>query len=210
MVGMKFFGRNQDKDNEEKPIIFYYAKYIGVLGSDKSLPVDEESYVYIFEDRIDIKLLKSKGGLLLSSKGEAKITIPYRNMTDLQNVDAGNKVDLDRVLGLSLASLGVGTLIGLLWKRHHIVTIIKYTDEAQASQTVALDFLANTKYAQPLINRKFREVHPPLPDKDKETNQGVTSIADEISKLVKLKEQGVITEEEFSQLKTNLIKGQKS
>ena len=128
---MKFFGRNQDKDNEEeKPIVFYYAKYIGVLGSNMSLPVDEESYVYIFEDRIDIKLLKSKGGLLLTSKGEAKITIPYCNMTDLQNVDAGNKVDLDRVLGLSLASLGVGTLIGLLWKRHHIVTIIKYTDEA--------------------------------------------------------------------------------
>jgi hypothetical protein len=41
-------------------------------------------------------------------------------MIDLQNVDAGNKVDLDRVLGLSLASLGVGTLIGLLWKRHHM------------------------------------------------------------------------------------------
>jgi hypothetical protein len=130
-------------------------------------------------------------------------------MTDLQNVDAGNKVDLDRVLGLSLASLGVGTLIGLLWKRHHIVTIIKYTDEAQASQTVALDFLANTKYAQPLINRKFREVHP-LPDKNKETNHGVTSIADEITKLANLKEQGVITEEEFTQMKTNLIKGQKS
>jgi hypothetical protein len=59
---VKLFGRdkNKDKDNEEKPIIFYYAKYIGVLGSNKSLPVDEDSYVYIFEDRIDIKLLKSK------------------------------------------------------------------------------------------------------------------------------------------------------
>ena len=98
-----------------------------------------------------VELLKSKGGLVIASKGEAKITIPYRNMSDLQNVDAGNKVDLDRVLGLSLASLGVGTLVGLLWKRHHIVTIIKYTDEVKASQTIALDFLANTKYAQPLI-----------------------------------------------------------
>ncbi|HZA65268.1 MAG TPA: hypothetical protein VE573_20505 [Nitrososphaeraceae archaeon] len=156
---MKLFGR--DKDNEEeKPIVFYYAKYIGVLGSNRSLPLEEGAYVYIFEDRIDILFLKSKGGLLLTSKGAAKITIPYRNMTDLQNIDAGNKVDLDRVLGLSLASLGVGTLIGLLWKRHHIVTIIKYTDEAQTPQTIALDFLANTKYAQPLINRKFREVHP--------------------------------------------------
>ena len=81
---MKFFGRNQDKDNEEKPIVFYYA--IGVLGSNKSLPVDQESYVHVFEDRIDIKLLKSKGGMLLSSKGEGKITIPYRNMLSNTNI----------------------------------------------------------------------------------------------------------------------------
>jgi hypothetical protein len=46
---MKFFGRKQDKDNEEKPIIFYYAKYIGVLGSNKSLPVDEDSYAYLLK-----------------------------------------------------------------------------------------------------------------------------------------------------------------
>ena len=81
---MKLFGRNQDKDKvEEKPIFFHYAKYIGVLGTNKSLPVDEDSYVYIFEDRIEIELLKSK----------ARVTIPYRRMTDLQNVDAGYKVD---------------------------------------------------------------------------------------------------------------------
>jgi hypothetical protein len=177
---MKFFGRNQDKDIEEKPIIFYYAKYIGVLGSDKSRPVDEDSYVYIFNDRIEIKLLKSKGGILLTSKGESKITIPYRNMTELQHVDAGKKVDADRVLLLGLP--------GLLWKRHAIVTVIKYNDDNSEPQTIALDFRANTKYAQPLINRKFREV-PPLPTKDKEdkeTNHGVASIADEISKLAKL------------------------
>jgi hypothetical protein len=32
------------------------------------------------------------------------------------------------------------------------------------------------------------------------------SIADELNKLVKLKEQGDITEEEFSQMKSNLMK----
>ena len=196
---MKLFGKdsNKDKDNqEEKPIVFYYAKYIGVLGNNKSRPVDEDSYVYIFNDRIEIKLLKSKGGILLTSKGEAIITIPYRNMTELQHIDAGKKVDADRVLLFGPA--------GLLWKRHHIVTIIKYTDEVQASQTIALDFRANTKYAQSLIDRKLREVNPKLLQSN--TNQATTSIADEIGKLAKLKEQGVISDEEFSQMKSNLMK----
>lgn len=198
---MKLFrkDKNKDKDgDEEKPIIFYYAKYVGVLGSDKSRPVDEGSYVYLFEDKIVVELLKSK----------IRITIPYRNMTDLQNVDAGNKVDLDRVVGLSIASLGVGTLIGLLWKRHHIVSIIKYVDDDHASQIIALDFLGNTQYAQPIIDRKLREVHPKLPHDN--TSQVVGSVADELGKLAKLKEQGIITEEEFSQMKNNLIKGLKN
>jgi hypothetical protein len=68
----------------------YYAKYIGVLGSNKSLPVDEDSYVSIFEDRIHIELLKNFFHV------SEKITIPYRSMTDLQNVDAGKKVDIDQ------------------------------------------------------------------------------------------------------------------
>src|SRR5918996_215880 len=170
---MKLFGRDKGEDNEEKPIVLYYAKYIGVLGSDKSRPVDEDSYVYIFNDRIEIKLLKSKGGILLSSKGEAIITIPYRNMTELQHVDVGKKVDADRVLTLGLA--------GLLWKRRAIVTVIKYDDDNSEPQTIALDFRANTKYAQPLVDKKFRELHPKLPPKD--TSQAVISVANELSKL---------------------------
>ena len=67
-------------------------------------------------------------------------------MTELHNVDAGNKVDLDRVFGLSLASLGVGTIVGLLWKRHAIITVIKYSDDSSEPQTIALDCEHNTKY----------------------------------------------------------------
>jgi hypothetical protein len=83
-------------------------------------------------------------------------------MTDLQNVGAGKK-DIDRVIGLGLVSVGVGTLVGLLWKRHAIVTIIKYNDNNSEPQTIALDFMANTRYAQPIIDKKFREFHPKLP-----------------------------------------------
>ena len=44
-----------------------------------------------------------------------------------------------------------------LWKRHAIITVIKYSDDTSEPQTIALDFEHNTKYAQPLIDRKMRE-----------------------------------------------------
>ena len=48
---------------------------------------------------------------------------------------------------------------------------------------MALDFMANSKYAQPLMDRKMREVrNPPSHDDTKST----ISIADELNKLVKL------------------------
>jgi Short C-terminal domain len=117
-------------------------------------------------------------------------------MTDIENVDAGKKVDLDRVFALGIVG-------GLLWKRHAILTVIKYSDDDSKPQTIALDFMHNTKYAQPIIDKKFREVqNPPSHEDFKET----VSIAYELSILAKLREQGVITEEEFSQMKSNLMK----
>jgi hypothetical protein len=61
----------------------------------------------------------------------------------------------------------------------------------------------DTKNAQPLIDRKMPEVrNPPIHDDTKST----ISIADELSKLMKLKEHGAITKEEFLQLESNLMK----
>ena len=54
---------------------------------------------------------------------------------------------------------------------------------------------------------------PETVDKEEETttqiqsnSHSITSIADELSKLAKLRDQGVITEAEFVQMKGNLIK----
>lgn len=53
----------------------------------------------------------------------------------------------------------------------------------------------------------MREVQENLPRQD--TYQAVVSVADELSKLSKLKEQGILTEGEFLQMKNNLTKGSK-
>jgi len=65
-------------------------------------------------------------------------------MTEIQNVDAGKKFDLEK-----------GIVGGLIWKRYAILTVLKYTDDDSKPQTMALDFMANTKYAQPLIDRNM-------------------------------------------------------
>jgi Short C-terminal domain len=185
--------RDQNKENVEKPIVTHYAKYIGLSSSDKSYPLEEGAYVKFYEDRVVIDLLKTKH----------QTVVPYKNMTEIQNVDAGKKVDLDRVFGLSLVSLGVGTIVGLLWKRHAVITVIKYSDDTSEPQIMALDFMHNTKYAQPIMDRRMREARG-LPSHD--DTKSTMSIADELSKLAKLKEHGAITEEEFLQLKNNLMK----
>ena len=64
---------------------------------------------------------------------------------------------MDRVIGLGVLTGGIGSIIGYLWKRHHILTIIKYTDDTLSSQIMAVDFLGNIKYAQPLIYNKMLE-----------------------------------------------------
>ena len=151
------------------------------------------AYVKFYEDGVVIDLLKSKH----------QTVIPYKNITEIQNFDAGKKVDLDRIVGLGLVSAGIGSIVGLLWKRHAIITYIKYSDDTSEPQIMALDFEHNTKYAQPLLDKKMREVGN-LPSH--EDTKATISVADELSKLVKLKEQGVITEEEFSQMKRNLMK----
>jgi hypothetical protein len=82
----------------------------------------------------------------------------------------------------------------------------KNSDDTSEPQTMDLDFMHNTKYAQPLMDRKMREARGPPSHDD---TKSVISIVYELNKLVKLKEQGAITEEEFSQRKRNLMEGMK-
>ena len=67
-------------------------------------------------------------------------------MTEIQNVDAGKKVDSDRIVGLGV--------VGLLWKRHAIITVIKYSDDTSEPQTIALDFEHNTNMPNLLLTEK--------------------------------------------------------
>jgi hypothetical protein len=64
---------------------------------------------------------------------------------------------------------------------------------------IVRNYLGRNRTRRP---KGVREVRTKQPNKD--SSQEVESIADELSKLAKLKEQGVITEDEFSRMKNNL------
>jgi hypothetical protein len=173
---MKFFGRNKNKDEDVEKPIVTYHA--------KYIGVLSSNKSFPHEEGAYVNIYEDRIGVELL-KRKFRTIIPYKSMTDIRSVDTGKKVD-------------PGT--------YAVITLIKYSDDDSKPQTMALDFIHDTKYAQPLIDKKMREVqNPPIQD----TNQTKLSIADELSKLAKLKEQGVITEEEFSQMKRNLMEGMK-
>ena len=90
--------------------------------------------VWIYSDKLIIDLLKTKH----------QFNIPYSTMVDMKNTDGGNKIDSERIL---LA----GVVGGLLWKKHHVLTIIEYKDEKNESRTLVLDFENNANYVQSII-----------------------------------------------------------
>ena len=179
---MKFFGRNQNKDKDvEKPNKEKDTEKPIITYYANYIGVLSSNKSFPTEERANVNIYEDRIGVELQ-KRKFRTIIPYKSMTDIQSVDTGKKIDP---------------------RTYAVITLIKYSDHDSKSQTMALDFMHDTKYAQPLIDRKMREDRNlPIHNDAKST----ISIADELGKLVKLKEQGAITEEEFSQLKSELMK----
>jgi hypothetical protein len=70
---MRFFGRNQNKDKDveklikdkdvKKPIITYYANYIGVLSSNKSFPTENVHMSTSMKTELVLNFKKASLGL---------------------------------------------------------------------------------------------------------------------------------------------------
>jgi hypothetical protein len=69
------------------------------------------------------------------------------------------------------------SIVGLLRKRQAIITVIKNSDDTSEPQTMDLDFMHNTKYAQPVMDRKIREVRgPPGHDDTNNKNKSMQEV----------------------------------
>jgi hypothetical protein len=64
--------------------------------------------------------------------------------------DGGNRLDGKRAVALGLVFVPLG-VVSLIWKKHHVFTVIEYKDENNENRTIILDFEENTRNVQPVI-----------------------------------------------------------
>jgi len=104
-------------------------------------PTPKDSRVFLYNDRLDLFLNNE------NYKNKPSITIPYESISSIENADE-SKISAFRV-----AMLGI---VGGLWKKKHIYTVIVYRDEF-GEKTIVLDFGKDVEEAQPMIYKKFLE-----------------------------------------------------
>jgi len=115
-----------ENNHSIKSELEFNAEYIG---GHKRYALDDSLYtkLYVFSDRIEV------GGLF---------RILYTHMTNIENVDE-KRLSALRVVGLGL--------VGALWKKKHIYTIIQYMDGYNEEQRLILDFGGRILEAQQII-----------------------------------------------------------
>ena len=117
------------------------AKY---LGGHKMFPKNTDVRVWILDDMLEV------GGLGLQ--------VPYSSLTNIENADE-KKIKALRVVVLGLVFLPLA-IVGALWKKKYIYTILEYVDEMNERQTLVFDFGKNLDKAQATIYRMMIESRP--------------------------------------------------
>jgi hypothetical protein len=130
------FKKKEQSDNvvKEKPVV--YGR-VGYMGGHKAHPQPTSTQIFFYEDRIELGHAQEK----------TVLKIPYSSMTNIENFDE-KKFAAERAIALGL--------IGALWKKKHIYTVIHYKDEFD-EQKIILDFEDNVQYAQGFIYKKMLE-----------------------------------------------------
>ncbi|HEX6294621.1 MAG TPA: hypothetical protein VFZ46_05650 [Nitrososphaeraceae archaeon] len=102
------------------------------IGGHKAFPKPKHTKVAIYHDRLEIL--------------ELNLSIPYSFMKNIENME-DKKISKLRVVAL-------GPIIGVLWKKKVLYTVITYNDGID-EQTIVLDLGKGVDSIQPLIYQKM-------------------------------------------------------
>jgi hypothetical protein len=110
-------------------------------------PDSPAAYRLIAKDKsTDTKVLLFRDSLEVEKLDHLKVA--YDSMTNIENADE-SKISAMRVI-----LLGV---IGALWKKKHVYTVIQYKDAIGEEQTMVFDFEGDIDKVQPMIYHKMIE-----------------------------------------------------
>jgi hypothetical protein len=137
------------KDINPKPPLWTVIKY---LGGHQGHPVAKSTNAVMEIHENSLEIHNYKKNLIIS--------IPYNQIQKVDNMST-KKVSVKRpiILGLiGLLGFGVGSIvgiiIGLLWKKKHIYTIIEFND-GRFTYSPLFDFSKNMEKCQPIIFQKM-------------------------------------------------------
>lgn len=120
------------KNHTTEPKAKFDSKY---LGGHKMHPKPTETNVFVFSDRIELE--------------NPRLRIAFNSMSNIENADE-KKVSALRVVGLGLVFLPLA-IVGAVWKKKHIYTVIEYTDALNEEQTLVFDFGGKLEEAQQMM-----------------------------------------------------------
>lgn len=116
---------------------FYHIRY---LGGHKAFPTPTDTKMHFYYDRVEID--------------NPKLAVPYRYMQNIENTNE-KKISALRVIVLGLIFVPLA-IVGALWKKDHIYTIIRFRDYFD-DQMIVLDFDQNIDSAQSVIYKRMLE-----------------------------------------------------
>jgi Restriction endonuclease len=148
---------------------------------------------YIWADFDDVFFIECK---YRSKRVEAKDIRDFIGKMEKNRRKVGILVSVSGVTGTEEMKGARGEIKTTFMQRGTHVIILDKNDLEEIFQCRDISEIVDKRYTD-VFKWKFMS--------EDETNQAALSVADEISKLVRLKEQGHLTEEEFSLMKSNLI-----
>ena len=122
----------------KKTTEFCDVKY---MGGHVEFPKPSKCRINFYNDRMELE--------------DPKLIIHYESINNIESMDE-KKISAKRVIALGLVFVPLA-IVGAMWKKNHIYTIIEFRDDDDDDQKIIVDFDKNLDSAQLVIYKRMLE-----------------------------------------------------
>ena len=110
-------------------IEWLYAKYVG---GHAEYPKSTDCRAFLYTDRLELHFWNGD-----DYNKQPTVVITYQSIKNIENMDE-KKISAKRVIALGLVFVPLA-IVGAMWKKNHVYTVIGYTDET-GPRAIVIDF----------------------------------------------------------------------